>query len=186
MDRILTSLLAAAECLGYRKTTAMMKDRTDACILTWHLCGVAGRTYFPNPKATLFDCSAGDSTQSILPHPSPRYTYQRMRSERSNETTDRRAAAGRMRRNVECISTQCIQFLVVLWWPACIVWDCGAAGAFSQCTALWPRFLPYDVCVRVRIILPVITEAHIAFIHYVLSERGLHKNSPKAPYRRPR
>ena len=127
----------------------MKKGRTDACILTGHLCGVAGRTDFPNPEATLFDCSAGDSTQSILPHPSPRYIYQRMRSGRSNETTDRRAA-GRMRRNVECISTQCIQFLVEarggseggsqprgkqrLWWPATTS-TARMYGAFTQARA---------------------------------------------------
>ena len=146
-------------------------------------------TFFPTntsivPSATLSILALPPSLPAC-----PRYIYQRMRSGVTTERERRRGPPGppaRMRRNVECISTQCIQFLVVLWWPACIVWGCGAAGAFSQCTALWPRFLPYDVCVRVRIILPVITEAHIAFIHYVLSERGLHKNSPKAPYRRPR
>ena len=95
-------------------------------------------TFFPTNTSIV-----PSATLSILALPPclpacPRYIYQRMRSGVTTERERRRGPPGppaRMRRNVECISTQCIQFLVARSQPRGKQKVVVARGSAVQLTA---------------------------------------------------
>ena len=124
--------------------------------------------YFPSkPTLGLFHCIGNSIPPSL---PCPRYIYERMRSERSNDRPNERTANG-----CGVMSSALVLPSVSSSWlePATGKTKGCGGGPRAQYGAVspWPRFLPYyrSYCVAVRIILPVIKAAHIN-IHSLRTE----------------